>query len=499
MIATKDIKKGSIMFQIPLKVAVIDNNPSVGQDVPNKHDSKSGFEENSIPWSVRESCPWRPYLDSLPPRVPAPTLPDFGWENIKAVGYEAGRKQLDFAQWLVSSHWESISCLDVPDGTTFEDFAHAMSVVHSRTFSLPCSSEEAKDGVLRFLMPLVDMLNHSGDVAPLMVDAVGEFNQSRVIATDAVRWDCVNKIGGEAWMVVSAVRDIVQGEEITLSYGERSNDDFFLYYGFVPPRNPHDSVILFSDATEAIDWYLGNIINNTTTEISERIVSEAKSRIWKEIKKIEASRGHSETVAINRLEFLDSARLKEERGHLVLLSHGRVDERLIAILQVLADTLLEYIKEDKATFVKNQLCQRAFDILRTMKSQSGVSLLDDLEMLSLWEEKQEGGHVDVNDIMLHHFKIALNAYKPRIESSIWAKKIMDDEDEESTKGYVVDAGIDASLHMLTGMESLESSISSRLEYSSSGLPDISSEDSRYMLPIMYRAYKCMILWDVLLL
>ena len=28
--------------------------------------------------------------------------------------------------------------------------------------------------------------------------------------------------------------------------GERANDDFFLHYGFVPPRNPHDQVALFT-------------------------------------------------------------------------------------------------------------------------------------------------------------------------------------------------------------------------------------------------------------
>lgn len=30
--------------------------------------------------------------------------------------------------------------------------------------------------------------------------------------------------------------------------GERCNDDFFVHYGFVPPRNPHDDVALFSGA-----------------------------------------------------------------------------------------------------------------------------------------------------------------------------------------------------------------------------------------------------------
>lgn len=34
----------------------------------------------------------------------------------------------------------------------------------------------------------------------------------------------------------------------TCNAGERGNDDFLLHYGFVPPRNPHDDVSLFTGA-----------------------------------------------------------------------------------------------------------------------------------------------------------------------------------------------------------------------------------------------------------
>ncbi len=35
---------------------------------------------------------------------------------------------------------------------------------------------------------------------------------------------------------------------LTFNAGERGNDDFLLHYGFVPPRNPHDDVSLFTGA-----------------------------------------------------------------------------------------------------------------------------------------------------------------------------------------------------------------------------------------------------------
>lgn len=49
--------------------------------------------------------------------------------------------------------------------------------------------------------------------------------------------------------------DIPKGQELLLSYGDRNNDDFFLHYGFVPLRNPHDDTVLFQDLIEALDWH----------------------------------------------------------------------------------------------------------------------------------------------------------------------------------------------------------------------------------------------------
>lgn len=54
---------------------------------------------------------------------------------------------------------------------------------------------------------------------------------------------------------VVATTDIMDGDELCFSYGERSNDDFFVHYGFVPLRNPRDEVILFESVESALDWY----------------------------------------------------------------------------------------------------------------------------------------------------------------------------------------------------------------------------------------------------
>ena len=41
-----------------------------------------------------------------------------------------------------------------------------------------------------------------------------------------------------------------------MSYGERGNDHFLMYYGFVPPRNPHDDAVVFSDVDHALSWHM---------------------------------------------------------------------------------------------------------------------------------------------------------------------------------------------------------------------------------------------------
>ena len=45
------------------------------------------------------------------------------------------------------------------------------------------------------------------------------------------------------------------GEEITISYGSWSSEVFYLFFGFLPPDNPWDSVTLFSNLSEMIAYH----------------------------------------------------------------------------------------------------------------------------------------------------------------------------------------------------------------------------------------------------
>jgi len=49
----------------------------------------------------------------------------------------------------------------------------------------------------------------------------------------------------EGGFIIKATEDIEVGDEICINYGEKTNHDLFLNYGFVMESNEHD-VVLFS-------------------------------------------------------------------------------------------------------------------------------------------------------------------------------------------------------------------------------------------------------------
>ena len=45
------------------------------------------------------------------------------------------------------------------------------------------------------------------------------------------------------------------GEAVTISYGPWPNDVFYLFFGFVPDDNPHDTIVMFHDLQEMVELY----------------------------------------------------------------------------------------------------------------------------------------------------------------------------------------------------------------------------------------------------
>ncbi|GBF93348.1 hypothetical protein Rsub_06386 [Raphidocelis subcapitata] len=117
----------------------------------------------------------------------------------------------------------------------WERFALALHLVQSRTIRLAITG-------CRVMIPAVDCLNHGGSSG----------------ATGALA------LGGASWAPASersicfvASRDVAAGEQVLWTYGDRSNEDFFVYHAFVVDGqdNPHEEVQLWGGAAELAAWH----------------------------------------------------------------------------------------------------------------------------------------------------------------------------------------------------------------------------------------------------
>ncbi|KAK9835876.1 hypothetical protein WJX74_009976 [Apatococcus lobatus] len=248
VIALQAIAEGEQLVRLPLRLALTDH--------PGDEESNQLVYEGA-PWSVRlaakllreaskqDASPWFPFIQALPASVDTPL--DFEWEVLQQVEDPFMGQALDAAGWLTQDAYPRLDPSAIGNASR-EEFEWAHQVVLSRTFG--SAGEDGGVGV-RFLMPILDMLNHGGDQTPLLLS-------DPPMAQDDVRWNLVSPDANDesTWeIVLTANKAVEANDEVLLSYGERSNDEFFGAYGFVPPRNPHEEMVLFGDIIEALEWH----------------------------------------------------------------------------------------------------------------------------------------------------------------------------------------------------------------------------------------------------
>jgi hypothetical protein len=117
----------------------------------------------------------------------------------------------------------------VAEGTTWEDFVWAVTVVQSRAFRVDSGVAAVGGGGARgeegefALLPGLDMLNHS-----VVCKTKFELNK------DTDSYEIRSGLGFEG------------GEQVFVSYGSKTNLDLLFFYGFVEGNNPADSVLVES-------------------------------------------------------------------------------------------------------------------------------------------------------------------------------------------------------------------------------------------------------------
>ena len=160
---------------------------------------------------------WSSYIQTLPASY---TVPLF-WtpEAIQRLQYPALRarllKRARFVSSFAAEHLASASASAAFSGRSASADALGWAIA-------ACSSRAALVGSQRVLCPIIDVGNHR---------AKGDAN-CEIRATQ----------GGALELV--ATRPISLGQECCYCYGELTDDDFLLDYGFMPPHNSHDSADL---------------------------------------------------------------------------------------------------------------------------------------------------------------------------------------------------------------------------------------------------------------
>ena len=193
-----------------------------------------------------DESPYATYVSNLP--VGFPGIPIFyAKDALDALEYPPVSSQVvKRCRWLaefcsmddVKRFGKELFGDDATDMLSPNMLGWALSAVTSRAF------RPGGEGSSAAMLPLIDMANHNFDPNA----GVGGSTSSTELT-------------------MKALRDIVPGEDVSLSYGNLPNDFLLLDYGFVVDNNPHDTVKLsfdpqFVEAAKAVA-NVGSAIEDT--------------------------------------------------------------------------------------------------------------------------------------------------------------------------------------------------------------------------------------------
>jgi hypothetical protein len=168
---------------------------------------------------------WQLYFRSLPTVADMQTTSPFLFNDEQLLGEFRGtplldevlqrRAELQEAFEQVSRALESIASDERLPSLTFEDFLWARCIVDSRAFFVRQAAADDSQPQQLALVPFVDFLNHHAN---------GQVSMARLDERKET-------------FALHALVDIAAGQQLFFSYGEYSNRELLLYYGFAEPSN----------------------------------------------------------------------------------------------------------------------------------------------------------------------------------------------------------------------------------------------------------------------
>eukprot|EP00471_Norrisiella_sphaerica_P000953 CAMPEP_0184479236 /NCGR_PEP_ID=MMETSP0113_2-20130426/1039_1 /TAXON_ID=91329 /ORGANISM="Norrisiella sphaerica, Strain BC52" /LENGTH=395 /DNA_ID=CAMNT_0026857273 /DNA_START=553 /DNA_END=1740 /DNA_ORIENTATION=+ len=120
-----------------------------------------------------------------------------------------------FVNGLFMTHPDLFSA----ETSTLQSWSISLAKVWSRSYNLFSDARQRSDSLTWAMVPLADLVNHD-------LDATNNYIQDFDAKPDSFK--------------LRLAKDVEEGEEILISYGTHTSLQYFLFYGFVLPRNPFD-------------------------------------------------------------------------------------------------------------------------------------------------------------------------------------------------------------------------------------------------------------------
>ena len=317
LFAARDVAEGEAVLRVPVSLAL--------------NDGVAPAPYPGAPWSVTlaaailtardggEESPWARYVASLPRETigfansPAADDP----ASVEILFDDAASDELERYLTLLRGSHRAMTMMR--HEWTLEEWRWAMSQVHSRTFRVEEPST-ASGQTRRLMVPFIDLLNHDSREGVWQCD-----------------WDCEWELGGGGGdFVVRAKRDVAEGEEVLVSYGERCDRHFCVFFGFLPEPNPHNGVALFRNLEEAAEFYEklcddGENAAEAWSRARETAVATVRAEETSNATATETSSEGDEDR-----EWTSADAEAEEEAALRVGANATVDDRLLRLFEILS-------------------------------------------------------------------------------------------------------------------------------------------------------------------
>jgi len=218
-IAGTEIKTGDALFRVPVSLVITKETVAKAPWAAYQHWSFD--REPLMVWLVTESADkesfWAAYLSLLPQDFTSFPL-YWSEEDLAELQASSLRESVLSTKKLLQQAYARLkqNLLDpnaslFPAGVTYEQYLWAYCVASSRSWNF---------GNDFALVPLGDLLNHQSDAGMPGIDITGQYIE------------------------VNATRDYAKGDQVFISYGNKSNSELLGTYGFILEDNPHEAAII---------------------------------------------------------------------------------------------------------------------------------------------------------------------------------------------------------------------------------------------------------------